>query len=556
MLTVEEIKTFIASDSASEKKKNAKIGQRYYEADHDIKNYKIFYFDGDGKLKEDKYKSNIRIPHAFYTEIVDQEVQYILSGKDGFVKSDDPKLQTELDSYFNENEDFMAELYEALTGAIAKGFDYLYSYKNAEDRTTFEWADSLGVVEVDAKNASDGQDHVIYWYTDTIGTDNKEVTFIQAWDSKAVYFYKTDENGEIVLDKSHVPNPRPHTMYQKKGDAKTYIKDSEGAIPFYRLDNCRKRISGLNPIKDLIDDYDIIACGLSNNIQDTNEAYYVVKGYSGTGEHALDEMITNLKAKKHIGVDEEGGVDIHTVDIPVEARKAKLELDEKNIYRFGMGLNTAGLKDTAATTNIAIKSAYSLLDLKANRHIIRLKQFMRKLLVPVLQEINDREKTDYQQKDVYFCFEPEIITNAQENAQVELLEAQRRQADITTLLNLATHLDNDTLMKQVCDVLDLDYEELKGQLPEPTDNDPYKAQGALDAVETEDTAVDTQQVKEEAQEEIGKALNGAQTNSLLSIIAQFKSGGLTADEAVSIIAISIGVSEEKARRLLHLDSTA
>lgn len=43
--------------------------------------------------------------------------------------------------------------------------------------------------------------------------------------------------------------------------------------------------------------------------------------------------------------------------IPYQARQAKLELDEKNIYRFGMGLNTAGLKDTSATTNIAINEA-------------------------------------------------------------------------------------------------------------------------------------------------------------------------------------------------------
>lgn len=55
---------------------------------------------------------------------------------------------------------------------------------------------------------------------------------------------------------------------------------------------------------------------------------------------------------------------LHTVDVPYEARKVKLELDEKNIYRFGMGLNLSGLKDTSATTNIAIKAAYSLLDLR------------------------------------------------------------------------------------------------------------------------------------------------------------------------------------------------
>lgn len=482
MLQIDEIKTLIANDKASEKKQYAEVGQRYYEADHDIKNYKIFYFDGEGNVKEDKFKSNIRIPHAFFTELVDQEVQYILSGKEGFVKSDDPNLQTELDNYFNENEDFMAELYDILTGAIAKGFDYCYAYKNDEDKTTFEWADSLGVIEVAAKNASDKEEHVIYWYTDTVGVHNKEILYVQVWDKQNVYFYKQDED-ELMLDEDELLNPRPHAIYKKDGDEKTYIKESDGFIPFFRLDNCRKRLSGLLPIKALIDDYDIIACGLSNNIQDTNEAYYVVKGFEGDN---LDEVITNLKAKKHIGTDADGGVDIQTVDIPVDARKAKLELDEKNIFRFGFGLNTSDLKDTSATTNVAIKSAYTLLDLKCNKLKIRLKQFMRKLLNVVLEEINERNGTDYQQKDVYFFLEPEITTNAQENAQIELYEAQRRQADITTLLNLATHLDNETLMQQICDVLDLDYNEIKGKLPDPEENeDPYQAQTALDAVQTD-----------------------------------------------------------------------
>ena len=75
MLTVSEIKSFIDNDAASTKKKHARIGQRYYEADHDIRNYRVFFIDSDGQLKEDKNKSNIKISHPFLTENVDQLVQ-------------------------------------------------------------------------------------------------------------------------------------------------------------------------------------------------------------------------------------------------------------------------------------------------------------------------------------------------------------------------------------------------------------------------------------------------------------------------------------------------
>ena len=484
MLTVQEIKTFIDNDAASTKKQLAKTGLRYYEGDHDIKNYRIFFVDANGNLQEDKYKSNIKICHSFFTELVDQEVQFMLSGKDGFVKSDDPELQAYLDEYFNDNEDFTSELYEVITGAVSKGFEYAYAYKTAEGKTAFQCADSMGVVEVRAKETNDNCDYVIFWYVDRIGKDNKKIKRIQVWDSTQTHFFVQEDDGQIELDKGEKDNPRPHAIYKKDNDENRYYEDY-GFIPFFRLDNCKKQFSGLKPIKALIDDYDLMSCGLSNNIQDSNEVLYVVKGFQGDN---LDELQLNTKTKKLVGVDDDGGIDIKTVDIPVEARKTKLELDEKNIFRFGMGVNTESLKDTSATTSIAIKSAYSLLDLKCNKLEIRLKQFMRKLLKVVLKEINDENDTDFQQKDVYFNFEREIITNAQENAQIELTEAQRKQTEITTLLNLATYLDDETLMQLVCEQLDIDYNDIKDKIPMQEDDDLITAKDALDAVQTEDLA--------------------------------------------------------------------
>ena len=481
MLTIDEIKTFIDNDRASTKKKLAETGLRYYEADHDIRNYRVFFFDADGQLQEDKTKSNIKISHPFFTELVDQEVQYMLSGKDGFVMSDDPGLQKELDAYFNENEDFTSELYEVLTGCVSKGFEYMYAFKNADGKTAFQCADSMGVVEVRAKETEDHCEYVIFWYIDRIGKDNKKITRIQVWDDKQTFFYCQEGDGKIIPDDSVEHNPRPHVLYKKDGDEATYF-EGFGFIPFFRLDNCKKQFSGLKPIKALIDDYDLMSCGLSNNIQDTNEALYVVKGFQGDN---LDELMVNIKAKKHVGVDEDGGVEVHTVDIPYQARQTKLDLDEKNIYRFGMGFNSAQLGD-GNITNIVIKSRYALLDLKCNKLEIRLKQFMRKLLKVVLAEINEQHGTDYQQSDVWFNFEREVMTNAADNAQIELTDAQKQQVQITTLLNIASYLDNETLMQNICDILDIDYEDIKDKLPQPEVNDPYSAQSALDAVQPED----------------------------------------------------------------------
>ena len=487
----------------------------------------------------------MKIPHAFFAELVDQAVQYILSGGD-FAKSDISELQSELDDYFNYNEDFIAEFSETLTGCMANGFDYMYAYKNSEDIISFQHADCIGVVEVRKEDTDSDAEYVIYSYIDRIEKSHKKITRIQVWDKEQVYYFVQDGNGNIQNDESEPINPRPHTLYTR--GKKTYFKGF-GFIPFFRLDNNKKQLSGLKPIKGLIDDYDLMASSLSNNLIDFDTPIHVVKGFEGD---KLDELQQNLKTLKIIGVestDAGAGVDIKTVDVPYQARLTKLELDEKNIYRFGMGLNTAGLKDTNATTNIAIKAAYSLLDLKASKLEIRIKQFLRNMAKPVLDEINWRSKTDYQLKDIYFEFKHEVMSNAQENAQIELTKAQEQQTRINTLLNLASQLDNETLTQNICDVLDIDYEDIKGRLPGSleSENDVDEAIKNLDNI-------NTQEIKEEAEEKTGVALNGAQTQSLLSIISQYKAGALTSDEAISIISISIGISEERARKLLHINS--
>ena len=459
MLKVDEIQRFIEEDISSEKKRHAKTGQKYYDGEHDILNYRLYYYNDDGTLVEDSTRSDIKICHPFFTELVDQEVQYMLSGDDCFIKSDVPELQTELNAYFNDNEDFSAELQDVLTGCIAKGYEYMYAYINAEGKLAFQCADSLGVVEVEGKFTSDGRDYYIYWYVERINKDKQKVKRIQVWDNEQTWYYTQLDDGKIILD-GDVINPRPHVLY-KKGNEDTTYYEGLGFIPFFRLDNSKKKISGLHSIKSLIDDYDLMACGLSNNLQDASEYLVVVSGFQGDN---LDELIQNTKTKKAIGVDEGGGVDFKTVDIPYQARQTKLELDEKNIYRFGMGFNSAQVGD-GNITNVVIKSRYALLDLKCNKLETKLKQFLRKIIKIVLEKINVEKDTDYQLKDVKFKFEHEIMTNAQDNAQIELIDAQKEQAKITTLLNVATTLDEETIVQKICDVLDIDYEKIKNKLP-------------------------------------------------------------------------------------------
>ena len=65
---------------------------------------------------------------------------------------------------------------------------------------------------------------------------------------------------------------------------------------------------------------------------------------------------------------------------------------------------------------------------------------------------------------MYFDFAREVMTNAQDNAQIELTDAQKRQIEINTILNLSGVLDSEKILELVAEQLDLDYGELKAHL--------------------------------------------------------------------------------------------
>lgn len=483
MLTTAEIKQFIDEDRMSDKKMRAGEGQRYYDGEHDILNCRFFYYDANGNIKEDKTRANIKIPHPFFTELSDQLPSYMLSFEDNPIQAKEKAegLQEHLDGYFDE--EFWGEISDLITGAYSKGFDYVYGYRNAENRLRIQYADSMGVVEVDAKYASDKQNHILYHYIDRFDKDKKPIIKIQDWtEADTTYYTQLDTSGRIELDDTVEINPRPHVIFKDEKTGKMSGL-SLGYIPFWRLDNNRKQFSGLKPIKALIDDYDLMMCGLSNNLTDFDTPLHVVSGFQGDN---LDELQQNLKTKKIIGVDEGGGVEVRTVDIPYQARQAKAEADEKAIYHFGMGLNTSGLKDTNATTNMGIQMLYSSLELKAGNLQKRLNKVLKNILKVVLDEINEEYGTDYQMSDIKLNFKRKAMVNETEQITAEKTKAEAQQIRVNTILNAAAEIGEEQVLKSICEQLDLNYEDIKEQVEK--DKEPINtatAKTLLDGVEPE-----------------------------------------------------------------------
>jgi SPP1 family phage portal protein len=456
MLNIGEIQTLL--NTIDNRKVQAKVGRRYYHAAHDIQDYRLFYYDAFGELREDHTRSNIKIAHPFFTELVDQEIQYLLSNRDRIVTAEDAELQKEMDRYFNENDRFRAELADACTDAVVCGWGWLYAYVDTDGRLSFQCADSLSVTEADGRYTSDSRDYVLYRYLQRKDIYGHIVYKIMVMDDNQTWMYTQVDSGTITLDAStaDAPNPRPHVLYKKHNSDDTYF-EGLGFLPWFRIDNNREQVSGLQPIKALIDDYDLMSCGLSNNLQDASEYLVVVSGFPGTD---MTELMQNLKTKKVIGTADGGGVEMKTVTVPYEARKVKLELDKENIYQFGMGFDSSQVGD-GNVTNVVIKSRYALLDIKCDKLETHLRQTMGGILDVVLERINQERGTAYTRADVKMDFTRSCITNDSDNATIESTEATTAQTKINTLLAAAAQVGIDPVLPQLCNVLELDESEVR-----------------------------------------------------------------------------------------------
>ena len=341
----------------------------------------MFYTNSDGILVEDKARSNIKISHAFYTELIDQKTSYLLSGFN--VYSENDGFDKEIKSYFND--DFKTQISETIENASKIGFSYMYAQFGKDFKTHFKYADGIGIIEIlDAK--TDELKYIINHHIVRENEENKDkITSVEVWDKTQVYYYII-KNKTLQKDLTKDINPRPHKVWRELNDTPKTALKGEGFkfIPFFRLDNNYNQLSDLRPIKGLIDDYDLMSCGLSNNLQDISEGIYVIKGF----------------------------------------------------------------------------------DLKCDKIERRLRAFLQPITEIIIDEINKNNGTNYEYDDVCFDFKREVMANGIDNAQIEKIEAETRQVALNTILNAAGQLPQETILKEICSVFELDLPEVKENLSE------------------------------------------------------------------------------------------
>lgn len=456
----EALDEFVERVADRPKKRYARVADRYYEIEHDILDKRIFYMDKHNRLVEDMNAANNRIPHAFFTEQIDQKVQYLLSNDVRFETEDD-KLKERLKDYVDE--DFQLFINEVVEGASKRGAEYAYARTNAQDQLKFQTSNLLTTDTV--VNDDNQEVAVVRRYSDTVFKGDTETTldYAEIYTDTDVRYFVREEGKQFKRDDATEYNPRPHVV--GVDDDGQILRRDYGRIPFYRLSNNRNESSDLKPIKALIDDYDMMSSFLSNNLQDYDKPIYVVTGFKGENIKELREKIKTNGAVSLGAPNGGGSLDLKTYNIPYEARKAKMEMDKENIYKFGMGFDSSQ-SGGSNITNIEIKSRYSLLDLKCNKIEPRLRGLLKWCLELILQDIQRLYNETYKINEVEIIIERNTIFNDTDTANRENIQAQTEQVRIQTLLLIAPRVGDTTALEKICEEMELDFDEVLEALQE------------------------------------------------------------------------------------------
>lgn len=426
-----QITKTINQDLISTDKKDMKVSKRYYEKKHDILDYRMFYVDSNNVVREELNRSNYKIPHPFYSELIEQKVNYLLANEIGF-ETENEELEGYLKQYVDA--DLQMTLADLVEGASLKGLEGLYYYYDWKGMIHFEVADSYNLIFLNDEYGDLAQ--VIRHYNVKVDRHGKQEVIQRAelFTEEGMYSFIKEKIG-YVIDTNVELNPRPYKML-KIGD--NLYKEKNQSLPFLVLENNKQRTTDLNGIKDLIDDYDLLASSLTNNIQDHDYPLVAVKGYEGDN---LDGLINNLKTRKTVSLAQDGDLQVRTVEIPVDARKTKLDITKESIYKFGMGFDSSAESGDRALTNIGIKSRYSLLDIKVNKIETRLRKLLQQVLLLILQNIKDLTTKSFDITEIEVIITRSAMTNDKEKAEEENLIAQAQLTRVNAILNAGMQLD-------------------------------------------------------------------------------------------------------------------
>ncbi len=409
------IKELITQFNMSEVKSKMLEGERYFRNQNDIlkkdmKTYTIYDQNTGNRVKKvNENKSDEHLPHGFYPKQVNQKKNYVCGKpitityntptdgeKEDATKRAEKKINNMVWNALGYN--FEKLIKNRLKEASNKGRGWIHPdyVKGKLVLKKIPSEECIPIYDNESQSILTGFIH-FYIIQDLTGDKPEDRIYVEYWDEKEVRYYIETKIDNSTVFLEDVTRPRPECHWYREiydnalNNLKRIEKHSWGKVPFIEIENNEEKMTDLEPIKPLIDAYDLINSGFVNTIEDLKEIIWLINGY---GAEDLLALIENLKVN---GVartnDTAGKIDAKLLPIPYEARQALLKGLKELIYEFGRAVDTSN-KDLIgqAPSGVSLEFLYTDLDLKADDSIGGLTSAIYEILWYVLQDLKMQGK--------------------------------------------------------------------------------------------------------------------------------------------------------------------
>lgn len=211
--------------------------------------------------------------------------------------------------------------------------------------------------------------------------DAKRPMYVRLYEADGVTEYRTEE-GEL----REIAEKRAYRQTVVRDAAGSYVTGAENygrlpIVPFYASDT--KRSEFTPAIKSKIDLYDRILSDFGDNLDRANDVYWVLNNFGGTTSEVLEMLqeIERLRAVVNIsdGTGSGSTAEPKTFEVPYNARQTALNLLERALYQDYMALSMTELTG-GSLTNVAIETAMTSMNLKADRYEWQAFRFVQQVL--------------------------------------------------------------------------------------------------------------------------------------------------------------------------------
>lgn len=484
--------------------------KQYYEGiNPKLQKLQKIIYDMQGQAHVDDVSPNHKIYSRYVFSAITEGTQYLLANGVSF---EDEATKETLGG-----DDLDIELQQLLDDAQIYGVSW--ALWNGETLTELPF---LQFAPLKDENTSAVKAGVRFWQI----APNKPLRFV---------LYEIDGYTEYIAEDGNDPRvlhpKRAYKIAVNHYDANIpdEIVNSENfpdfpIIPLYYI-NQKSILYGNTAI---VDAYDLLNSKMVNNIDEGNLVYWVLRNCNAMDEVDDAKFIANLMQAHvmHADGDEGASAEPHQVEAPVNSTEVGIARIKRLLDESFMTCDTESIR-AGNVTATQIKAAYQKLDSKTAKAEYCVIEFLKRLFV--VAGIDSDEK---------FTFQWDRTIN--------------RAEEVTTILQCAQVLDGETITRMLLEVLgkvDIVDDVLSRQQTEEMQR--FNLEDREQATTQEGGVSASEGIEAAAEQIAGKGLNGIQAQSLIAILGQLSSGTISEGQAVNIIAVTIGVSKDRAREIVN-----